>query len=904
MTSERPPGIGVRLYKAFLLLLPDDLSSEFGDEMLGVFQDRMAEAPTAPARLVVLGRGLTDVIVQAVAARWSEIAAPALTTSWGALATDIRLSVRRLLKDRTTSTAAIVSLGLAVGACTSAFRLVDGLLFRPLPVEAPHELHSLSYRTTIPNLPPEGWDSGPYIMFRGMRDAVSPDAHFFATSRSYRASIRVAGSTQHESAYVQRVSGETFPVLGIRPTIGRILTPADDVTPGEHPVAVISEDYWARRFGRRSSTVGSSLQIGSVAFEIVGVIHGPFSGMETGHMTDVFVPTMMGGNVLSPFQNGLIGYLRISEADKTSVIHDRLRQSWVAFQEDRTADIASWSQQRRERFLADTELLLSTASAGTSDVQRQFRRPLTVLSVLVVLVLLITSTNVANLLIVRAGRRRLDSAVRVSIGAGRARLIQLALVESGLIAIVATALGLVLSAWAVPTVLATLSETGDPVSLAVPFDLRLAAFSLGLAISATAFFGLVPAWRAAQVQPIDAIKSGSAGAISRRTPHALIAVQAGFCFVVLFVAGLFAGTSRDLSELTTGFRSEGLLALSIEARPSASPAAWRDVANEVAATPGVEQVALAEWPLLQGWSTNGVIAYGGVEPDRDMLTEFLCVSPGWIEVMGVDLLEGRDFLSDDRYPQVALVNEAFVRTYVADGSPVGRTFERVGFMGDRTPSRVVGVVRNVRYLDLRGAPPPTAYIPCESTDADGSSTARGFSALMVRTNGGDPETLYPALRDNVSKAGTGFVLVEARTQDEINRRHTVRERLLASLGGFFGVVALLLAGIGLYGVMHDSVQQRQRELSVRIALGSPVGSLAGDVASRSLLWLTGGLVVGLASAAPVFGAVQSLLYGADSLTPTMLLLPAGIVALTGLAAAAPGTLKALRTDPAQALRSE
>lgn len=904
MTPDERPGPGARLYRQFLALLPYELRSEFGDEMLAVFRQRLAEAPTRSKRATILALGLGDVVRQAVEVRWSEFAAPSVASSFAALGADVRLSLRRLIKDPTTSLAAVISLALAVGACTSAFRLVDGLLFRPLPVESPHELYSLSYRTEVPNLPEEGWDSGPYIMFRGIAEAVRSDATVFAVSRTYRMSVRLDGSDERESANIQRVSGETFTTLGLVPAVGRLFTPADDLIPGDHPVAVISDDYWSRRFGRSRSVVGAPLEIGDVQFQIVGVVDGPFSGVETGRMTDVFIPTMMGRNVMSAFQNGLVGYLRIHDDVDRAALSERIRSAWLSFQETRTATIEAWTPEYRRQFLTETEIVLSSASAGSSAVQREFRRPLAVLSVLVALVLLIAAVNVANLLIVRAGRRRVDSAVRVSIGAGRARVIQLALVESAWIAFTATALGLLLSAWAVPQVLETLGETGDPVRLLLPFDIRLAGFALGLALAATTFFGLAPAWRAAQVQPIHALKVGSAGALRRRTPHALIAIQAGFCFVVLFVAGLFVSTSRGLSELPTGFETEGILALSVEARPPADMEAWNTVAAALAMTPGVEGVALSGWALLDGSSTNGAIAYAGGEPDRDILTEFLCVSEGWIDVMGIQLLEGRDFRSSDRYPDVVLVNEAFVRTYADNTSPLDRTFERAGLFGERTPSRIVGVVEDVRYLDLRGSPPPTAYIPCASADQDGVAARRGFGALMVRSRTGDPEGLIPELREAVNQAGSGFAFVRARTQEQINRRHTVRERLLASLGGFFGLVALLLAGVGLYGVLHDSVQQRQRELSVRIALGARGRGIVREVIVRSGRWLVLGLAMGLAVAPAADRLVQSLLFGSVGLSFAALALPSLIVLSAGVVAAAPGAVRALRTNPAQALRAE
>ncbi len=902
--GNRRSGWVGRLYAGVVRLLPRELRNDYGRDMLELFESRIEDATSQWEVAELTARGVADVLIQAASARLSAFGSSGVTASAGSLATDVRLSFRRLMRDPTTSAAAVLSLALAVGACTSAFRLVDGLLFRPLPVHEPQELYALSYRTTQPTEGPEGWDSGPYVMFEAMKSEVEPDARLFMASRTYRTTVRVGDAIHPESVYMQRLSGDAFSVLGTRPAVGRLLSAADDVTPGEHPVVVVTNDFWQRRFGGRSDVLGSTILMGSQPYEVVGVVDGSFTGTQTGRMADMFIPTMMGRDVRNPFQNGLSAYLRIDGEHDQSVVLAQLERSWIAFQEVRTAMISAWTAERRAHFLSETELVLNPASAGTSAVQEEFRRPLAALSVLVALVLLIASTNVANLLIVRAGRRRLDSAVRVSIGAGRGRLIQLALIESSLIAVVATAAGLALSAWAVPAVLRTLSETGDPVRLLLPFDGRLALFSFALTLGTAGLFGLAPAWWASKVHPIHALKGGSSGSISRRTPHALVAVQAAFCFLVLFGAGLFTATAKDLSQLGTGFRSDDVVALSVQARPAADAAAWREMADALSAVPGVRRVALAGWPLLDGSSSNAIIAYDGQEPNRDISTEILCVSPGWIDVMGVELMEGRDLRSDDRNPDVVLVNQAFVRTYAGRESVLDQSFEQVHFNGTRTRSRIVGVVTDVRYLNLRSSPPPAVYVPCESRSTDGTDQARGFGAFMIQAAGGDIESLSPALRETVADAGNGFVVSRTRTQNEINRRHTVRERLLASLGGFFALVALLLAGVGLYGVLHDSVQQRQRELSVRIALGSPAGGIAREVASRSFVWLAAGLLLGGAAAFPLYTVIQSLLYDVEALPISALALPAAVILMTGLAAASPGTVRALRTDPAQALRSE
>jgi predicted permease len=518
--------------------------------------------------------------------------------------------------------------------------------------------------------------------------------------------------------------------------------------------------------------------------------------------------------------------------------------------------------------------------------------------VLVALVLLIACANVANLMTAQAAARAREMALRVSIGAGRWRLVQLVLVESAWIALLAAAMGGFFAWWSAPFVVGRINPPDNPARLFLPADWRVLGFGLALTLAVTLLFGLAPALRASAVKPASALKGGDDPHSRRRLMHTLIAAQVAFCFLVLFVAGLFAATFDRLSHQATGFSSERLLTLETVAQRPQQAVVWDQVAEHLRSVPGVETVALAGWPLLGGGAWNGFVSIDG-SPPGPVLAYFLNVSPGWIDAMKIRFIDGGDFRASDTFPGVAIVSETFARQFFNGQNPIGKSFAR-----GRSRFQVVGLVRDAPYRSMREPILPVAYVPFHPIDANGALQPIREGTFIVRTSGSNPLALASTLRREAPRARPEFRVSNIRTQAELVRAQTVRERLLAMLALFFAAVALLLAGVGLYGVLDYSVLQRRREIGIRMALGAQAGDIARrvtvDVFSMVLAGALAGLALGMASVR----YIEKLLYQVKGADLGLLALPSITILAAALLAAAPAVIRAVRIDPATMLRSE
>lgn len=809
---------------------------------------------------------------------------------------------RQLMKRKVASAAAILSLALAIGACTSAFRLIDALLLRPLPVANPGQLYALSREVIGFDGKLASFDGWAYPDFLLMRAAVKGQAELMAVSYAERVDLTYKAEQEMEKGWVQYVSGEMFSSFELRPAVGRLLSESDDVKPGGHPYAVISYDYWTRRFAQDKKVVGRTFRLGDRLFEIVGVGPEGFNGTETGTVTDIFVPVMMHAGVLKDDWTWHRTLARIAPGVALKPLRARLDATSSAFERERAKGLTGISKEILEKMLAQT-LVVESAAAGASGLQRDYRTSLIALGVLVALVLLIACANVANLMTALAAVRAREMALRVSIGAGRWRLVQLVLVEGAILAFLAAAIGAAFAWWAAPFVVSMINPPDNPARLSLSADWRVLGFGLALTVGVMLFLGLMPALRASAVKPVSALKGGDDPHARRRSMHALIALQTAFCFLVLFVAGLFVATFERLSNRPTGFSAERVLTLeTIAARPQ-PPAFWDQVTEHLRAVPGVEKVGLANMVLLGGGSWNNFISINGAPPNG-VLSYLLQVSPGWREALRIPFIDGRDFRPGDVYPGVAIVNKTFAKVYFNGEDPVGKRFEVVFSGGRRVGFEAVGLVGDVTYRTMREPINPQAYFPFYSVDAKGAPLPIGEGTYIVRTSIANPLALASLLRREVPRARPEFRVSDIRTQTEINQSHTIRERLLARLAFFFGVVALLLAGVGLYGVLDYSVLQRRHEIGIRMAIGARGGDVArrvtSDVFSMVLVGALAGLALGLASVR----YIESLLYQVKSTDAGMLALPSLTILLAALLAALPAVIRAVRIDPAKTLRAD
>ncbi len=805
---------------------------------------------------------------------------------------------RQLMKRKVTSAAAILSLALAIGACTAAFRLIDAILWRPLPVSHPERLYVLAQAGIGPGGNFRISESSEYPLFRQLRAAVKDQAELMAISYSGRTDLTYGSDEEMEKAWRQYVSGWMFDTFGLKPAAGRLFTENDDVTPGANPVVVLSYDYWKRRFNRDPKAIGRTVRIENSLYEIVGVAPEGFTGTEPGVGIDIFVPAMMNPYVTRSDSSWFRPFVQLKPGVAAEPVLERLRVPFQANEEERAKGFKGRSAAAIANFVHQ-KLILEPAGSGTSDMQKDYRGALVALGVLVVLVLLIACANVANLMTAQAAARGREMALRVSIGAGRWRLVQLVLVESTILAFLAALPGAWFAWWAAPFVAARIRPPGDPAHLYLPADWRVLAFGLALTLCVTCVFGLAPALRASAVEPASTLKGGDNPHSRRRMMQSLIALQVAFCFVVLFLAGLFVATSGRLSRESTGFSSERLLLLeTVAARPQ-KQVLWDQVADHLRATAGVERVAISAFPLLSGNGSNGFIMRNGV-PANDTLAYFLTVSPGWLDTMRIPFVDGRDFRPDETSPNAAIVNQAFARTYFNGEDPVGQWFERPQGPGFAR-YQIVGLVRDARYRNMREPITPTAYVPLAQSDPARGAASETF---IVRTAAANPMAMAQFLRREVPRARSEFRVSNVRTQQELVEQQTIRERLLAMLGYFFAGVALLLAGIGLYGVLDYSVLQRRREIGIRMAIGAQAGHIARGVTADAFLMVLAGAVAGIALGESLARYIASLLYQVRPGDAAMLVYPSCLILAAALVAALPAVIRAVRIDPITTLRQE
>ena len=808
---------------------------------------------------------------------------------------DVQFGLRQLRKNATVTAAAVLSLSLAIGACATAFALIDALILRPLPVHEPGRLVYAAYRTGGKK---QDNDYFNYPLFERMREASRQQVRLFGMSylTRYNAVFDGAGGGALERLYPQWISGNALETLGIQPALGRLLTVADDAKPGQHPVAVISYEFWSRRFGRSPSALGRWFTVNGKQFQIVGVAQKGFTGVEPGLMTDAWVPNMMwhADALANNRSNWFRLWGRLEPGVSTAQVRELLQATSVTFRrewqfpaDEPRGHIEKW---------VNTTLHLRRAANGASRVRQSFEQPLWMLSAIAVLVLLIACSNVASLLIARTASRGREMALRVCIGAGRGRLIQQVLVESSLLAIAASVGGALIALAAAPQVVALLSPSTNAIRLDLQLDWRVIAFLAGLGSLITFLFGLIPALRASAVAPSEALKSGGA----RHSASAgfflpLVAAQTSAGFVVLFTAGLFLATFVKLVRSDLGFDPQNLTVVSVEAtglnRNSAAPI-WRQVVLGLQARPGIQSAGMSGFALFEGPQTSITVLIPGHAPESPASLE---VSPGFLETMNIRLLQGRhfDWRDSAETPSAAIVNESFARLYFPGQNAVGKSFAiRLGLRGEY-PQTIAGVVRDARYSSVRDPAPPTLYWP---------SLPSNVTAIVVRTQL-NPTALQALVQAELDRAGGGALRIgDVTPQSAFVGNVLVRERVLALLAGFFSIVSIVLVAVGLYGVLSYSVVQRTREIGIRLAIGATPADVARRVLSQAGLVMAIGLLAGIPAGIAAARLMEAMLYG---VTPTSLgsvAAPVIGLALIGAIASLAPALRAARVDPITALR--
>jgi len=822
---------------------------------------------------------------------------------------DVRFALRLLAKSPVIAAVVVLSMGLSTGAATAAFSLLNAAILRPLPVNDPSSLVYLSFQ--VDNYHESGQegleDEFSYPMFRSLRDAGRGRVDLFAVSWQTSRPIVFRGvEDQDEKADAVWVSGDAFGILGIRAAAGRVLTPDDDVAPGQHPVAVISYAYWSRRFGRDPGALGRWFQMRSEWYQIIGVAERGFTGTEPGIATDVWMPTMMFDK--RAFDNGGWSWFRIwgrlRGGTTTEQCRELLQPGLTNFRRERASRPGSrYTPEEFDRYIG-SRLSVRSAANGPSELREHFEPALLVLTIVIGLVLLIACANIANLLLARAEARQREIALRISIGAARRRVIQQLLVESSVLGVASCALGIAFSRWAGPFIVGMLGPSHSPVSLDTGFDLRMFAFVAGLCVMVVLLFGLAPALRSSSVEPGEVLKSGSARN-SARTGLArwLVGAQVALCFLVLFFAGLFLRTFYRLSHVDLGFNPNNLILAEVEAAPfdgqgkQALPL-WQQLRDRISQLPGVTGVSTSGWALF---STNAWDEDIRV-PDRgedSVDARMLSVSSGFFGNMQMRIAGGRDFTSaDSNVDSVssAIVNQELRDQYFGGATPVGSHIQMLLPGGAFRDLQIVGLVNNARYNSVREPVRPTVYLPISRGNAT-------WQTLEVRSTA-ELRELGPVLAREIKQQHPAFKVLDINTQSHLIGDNMIRERLLAVLSSFFAVLAGVLAAIGLYGMLGYSVSRRTREIGIHLALGSSRWRVVRLVVGECLLLTIGGLVAGCIVGLWASRFVDSLLYGQERSSAWAVATPVVALLLAAILAALPPVLRAVRVDPAVTLRYE
>jgi predicted permease len=823
---------------------------------------------------------------------------------------DLRHAARGLRKNPAFGTVVILTLGLGIGANAAIFSLMDQVLVRPLPVRDPAELVLLDgpgpFRGRTFNAMTFSYPM--YTDFRDRNEVFSGVLARFPTS------MTVVWNARSERVSGELVSGNYFEVLGVRPALGRVLSAADDRTPGAHAVAVLSHGYWLRRFGGDPAVLDQTVVVNGHPLTIVGVSAPGFNGLQVGASADVMVPLMMKAQMTSTWDdldNRRSRWLNVMGRLKPGVTLEQARvQLNVVYRQANQQEIealSGTSESFRQRFV-EKRLEVLPGGRGLSDLRQQFSTALIVLMCMVGAVLLIACANVANLLLARAASRQKDIAVRLALGAGRARIVRQHLVESLLLATCGAVLGLVLAGWTGTLLLAAMPGSESPRALSAAPDIRVVLFTFGLALVTAVAFGIAPALHATRRPAVSALKEEAAsvagGGRQARLRRALVVGQVAMSMLLLAAAGLFARSLYNLRSVDPGFEIDRLLTFSIDPTLSGydqqrTHRLFEDVQRELSGAPGVRSVSMSEMGLLSGNQWGMTVRVDGYQSKEgeDMNPGVDGVGTRYFSTMGIPLLSGREFTEKDLpgAPRVAIVNETMARRYWGGSSPVGR---RIAFGRDSTAAiEIVGVVKDVRSLALREEQPRFVYLPYRQNDAVTQLT------YYVRA-GGDEAAIASAIREAVQRVDPNLPVFAMKTMEAQVGESLFVERMVAALSVAFGALATLLAAVGLYGVMSFAVARRTREIGIRMALGAErrgvLWMVLKEVATLGVLGVAGGLI----AAFYLSRRVESQLFGITPNDPLTLAAGVGLLLVVALVAGFLPARRATKIDPILALRAD
>jgi len=834
---------------------------------------------------------------------------------------DLRFSLRQLRKSPGFTTVAVITLALGIGANTAIFSLLNAVLLRNLSIREPQQLLLFgkgTWRGSQDDLPNRSWQLYSYPFFCEFRqknevfsEVAAIDSILFTTHG------RVGESSTLEKVAAELVSGTYFNVLGVNPILGRVLTDADDRTPGGHPVAVASYPWWQRRFGKDPNIVGKVVTIRSTAYTVIGVAPPEFFGVTVGQSPDIWIPLVMEKEI-SPGWNGLdknlFQSLYIIARRKPDMSLEQARaHTNLLFKQILREYVGPQPSPKQLDDIQHARIDLTSAATGLSTLRLEFSSPLKILMAVVGLVLLVACANVANLLIARATARQREIAVRMSIGATRLRLIRQLLVENTLLAVAGLMLGVWLAWWGTHLLLAMVSTGLETVPLHVTPDVEVLGFTVLIAVLTVLLFGIVPASHATRLEMVPSLKEGRGTTASRshnRLANSLIVGQVALSLVLLVGASLFLRSLVNLTNVDTGFDKHNVLMTSMDPVGAGyqEDTQWEStmerIEEQVNALPGVRAASFAFFVFEGGGWTDAVRVPGRPTNEHDPEVDHDIVGPRYFEAMRMPIVLGRSLLPEDSTTsrRVAVINQTMARIYFGSQSPLGRTFSVGGQPGGDGESsewqnvEVVGVVRDAKYMVLDEKPMAAAFYPH-------SQHPKFPDSFIVRYDG-DSKALTHSIAAAVNEVDPHLPLGDFTTLAQEVDDSVLNRRLVAELCSFFAALAVLLACIGIYGLMSYGVSRRTNEFGVRLALGADRRRVVWLVLRQAVELVVMGLAIGLGIAPLLSHLVRSFLFGLSPYDAASIGLAIAAITAVALVAGYLPARRASKVDPIVALRYE
>jgi len=831
---------------------------------------------------------------------------------------DLRFAFRALRRSPAFFGLAIATLGLGIAANTAIFSLFYQVLLRSIPARDPQSLVIL--HSDPPNLPNGGTSSDnfetvfSYPMYLRLRDSSKS---FEGLAARAGMAVQITAEGPAERARAEVTTGNFFEVLGVQPAIGRLFTAADDSIRGGNPVTVLAFDFWQRRFASNPGVINRTVRMNGLPFVAIGVAPQHFRSLIAGDSPDLFVPISMRAS-LTPGWDWLdkpgMQWLTILGRLKPGVTRDRamaeLQPIFAATIREHMDQTGVKNQAARQR-LAAKRVELRAGAQGLNALERQWRKPLFVLLAMVLLLLVIGCANLANLLMARAVNRGREISIRFALGASGLRVLRLLTTESALLAVAGTICGVALAPLLTRGIIRLMPPNAVGGWLSANVNLPVLGFSAALMLTATLLFGLMPVLRAIRGDSsplMQRTQNASSGHIDSGARKMLVAGQIALSLLLLATAGLFGRSLMNLMKHNPGFRVDHLLSFSVDAglggySTERGMSFYRDVNQRLSALPGVESASFADSLPLSHSESSTNVSVDGYTPrnDDEMNCDINSVGAGYFHTIGTPILEGREFDERDRRdaPKVAVVNQAFAKRFFGDRSPVGHKMETGA--GGPLDILIVGLSANANNLNLRETVLPTYYVPFEQSLIPGPRMRRGTFFMRV-TSGTD--TLAGTVRKIVAQLDASLPVFAVQTMAAKVEESVYTDRMIAVLSTAFGLLALLLTAVGLYGVLAYLVSRRTSEIGVRMVLGaSPSAILRMILQEVGAVFFIGALA-GLAGAAAVGRAIQSQLFGMPGVDAAVFLISPLVLLTVALVAASVPALRAARVQPLEALRHE